>query len=248
MNSFDNVYKQDYSLLPNLKKLGDEPIFLKNNAFDYLEEKKKAISQYKCFFEHEINQNIYDIICDFISNQTKIKKSSFEEMAMQLQEDVAIHRIKEEKDWLAACHVCFPSGWSPEEKIGKNFLEIHSPIPYFNLSNSFSLAKSMVFNGPFVRYVWAIAFERQIAKHPSIKYPNFNIDNPKIWIKIEKQITYGFKKIQSALFVIRQEIIEPDNIDYKAFYKTISGMKKEQLEYKGINSDCFSYIKRMSQK
>jgi hypothetical protein len=247
MNLFD-VYKQEYSLLPNLKKLGNEPIFLKSDTFEYLEEKKKAIKKYQCFFEHKINKEIYEVICEFISNQTEVKKSTFEKMAMSLQEDIAVHRLEEGEDWMAACHVCFPSGWDPKDKIGKSFLEIHKPIPKFNLSNSYSLARSMVFNGPFVRYVWGISFERQIAKHPSIKYENFNINNPRIWIKIERQITYGFEDIKSALFVIRQEIIEPEDIDYKSFYNTISNMAKEHLEYKGINKDCFDYIYKMSQK
>jgi hypothetical protein len=243
MNYIDHVYKNGYSVLPNLKKLDNEPIFLNNKTFNYLEEKKKAIQNQKCFFEHDINEEIYQVVCDFINSQTNLKLNKFEEIAMNIQEDIAIHRIKQNKDWLAACHICFPSGWLPEEKIGKDFKDIHSVIPGMNLSNSSSLARSMVFNGPFVRFVWSVVYERKINSHPSIKLNRFDINNPKIWIKIERQITYGFKQIESALFVIRQEIIEPEDIDYKSLYKSCRDMSDNQKKYKGITTDLLDWLK-----
>jgi hypothetical protein len=243
MNQYiDHIYKNGYSVLPNLKKLGKEPVFLNTDTFDYLEEKKKAIKNQKCFLEFNINQKTYDVVCDFISSQTNSNKSNFEEMAMLVQEDLVVHRIKENKDWMAACHICFPSGWLPEEKIGKCFQEIHSPIPGMNLNNSFNLARSMIYNGPFVRFVWSIVYERKVNSHPSLPYKNFDPSNPRIWIKVERQITYGFEEIESALFVIRQEIIEPEEIDYKSLYKSCSEMSPEHKKYKNISQELLDWL------
>lgn len=243
MNQYiSHIYKNDYSLLPNLKKIGEEPVFIFNDTFDYSEEKKQAIQKNKCFFEHEINDETYEVICNFISSQAKINKSSFENMAMNLQEDVAIHKVSKEKDWLASCHICFPSGWYPEEKIGKSFDEIHKPIPGMNLKNSSAIVKSMVTNGPFVRFVWGICHERKLSKHPSIPPKEFDPKDPKVWVKVERQVTVGFKEVDATLFVIRQEIIEPEEIDYKSLYKTCSGMTQDQRSYKRISDQFMSWL------
>lgn len=244
MNPYiDHVYKNKYSLLPNLKKINDEPIFIFNDTFNYLEKKKKAVEKNQCFFEHDIDKKTYEVICEFMHYQTKIKKSNFEEMAMNLQEDIAIHKVSKEKDWLASCHICFPSGWYPEEKIGKSFDEIHKPIPGMNLKNSAGVVKSMVNNGPFVRFVWGICHERQLSQHPSIPSKEFDPKNPKVWVKVERQVTVGFKEIDASLFVIRQEVIEPEEIDYKSLYETCCGMTEEQRSYKRISNEFMLWLK-----
>lgn len=244
MNSFidKDIYKREYSLLPNLKKLDKEPVFIISNTFDYLDQKKEAVKQTKCFYEHEIDQKTYEVICRFINKQANINIDSFEKMAMELQEDIAIHKVTNDKDWLAACHICFPSGWRPEEKIGKSFDEIHEPIPGMNLKNSKAIVKSMVNHGPFVRFVWGLCYERKLSTHPSIPYPKFDINNPKVLIKIERQVTYGFPEAECALFVIRQEIIEEKEIDYKSLYKTCCGMSTAQREYKNISNECMEWL------
>lgn len=239
----ENIYKRPYSLLPNLKKLGEEPVFIKSNSFNYEQEKKEAVLKNKCFFEHEIDQKTYDVVCDFISKQAKIEKNNFEIMAMQIQEDVAIHKVTKTKDWLAACHICFPSGWRPEEKIGKSFDEIHQPIPGMNLKNSKSIARSMVYNGPFVRFVWGLCYAKKLSTHPSTPHPKFDPKNPLVFVKVERQVTYGFPETESTLFVIRQEIIE-NEIDYKSLYKTCSGMTEEQRKYKSISDECMNWLSK----
>lgn len=244
MNSFIDreIYKKGYSLLPNLKKLGNEPVFMQCDTFEYLEEKKKTTNKQKCFFEHKIDQKTYDIICKFISLQAGIAFENFENMAMNLQEDIAIHKVTEEKDWLAACHICFPSGWRPEDKIGKSFDEIHEPIPGMNLKNSKAVVRSMVYSGPFVRFVWGLCYERKLSTHPDLSGSKFDPDDPKIWVKIERQVTYGFPDIKSTLFVIRQEILEREEIDYKSLYKTCLGMSAEQRKYKNIPDGCMDWL------
>lgn len=235
-----DIYKKGYSVLPKLNKLGNEPIFIKNDTFDYKSEKQKAIKNQKCFFEHEMSNEIYDEVCNFIYKQTNNNLNTFEKMCLDLQEDLAIHRVENEKDWLSSCHICFPSGWLPEEKIGKSFKQIHQTIPEFNLKSSYNLAKSMVYSGPFVRYVWSPVYEKKINFHPLLSSKKFDIDDPFVYIKIERQITIGFPKLKCALFVIRQEMQE--NIDYKSLYKSCCDMSEEQKNYKGISKEFLSWL------
>lgn len=243
MNPYiDHVYIGGYSLLPNLKKIQKEPFFLKHDTFDYLEAKKKAVEKKQCFFEKNIDLKTYETICKFIKDQTGVEGSNFEEIALKIQEDIAIHKVTAREDWLAACHICFPSGWYPEEKIGKSFDQIHAPIPGMNLKNSKAVAKSMVHGGPFVRFVWGLCYERKLSTHPSFESAKFNKNDPRVWVKVERQVTCGFPEVESALFIIRQEIIEPEEINYKELYKTCCGMTIEQRKYKGISDDCLTWL------
>lgn len=57
-------------------------------------------------------------------------ESTFDALAMQVAEDLNVLALAEGgSNWLCAMHVCSPSTWRPEEKIGKDFFGIHSPVP-----------------------------------------------------------------------------------------------------------------------
>lgn len=233
----NHPYIKGYSVLPNLNKFSGNP-FVKN---DYLiEQKRLALQNQKVFFEHEIDQSIYEPICNYIACTANLSLNTFDKLAVQLSEDVLIHRMSEKTDWLAACHVCFPSGWFPEEKIGKPLAEIHSPIPGMNLTNSFKLIQTIVNHGPFIRYVWSIVCEERINFHPSMPKSKFN---GTIFVKVEEQMTIGFPEIKSVLFILRQNLIYPNEIDYKSLYNACNGMTEEQKKYKNISCELFEFLK-----
>jgi hypothetical protein len=238
-----HIYNSGYSVLPALKKLETSP-FLNNEIL--IKERRLASEKQKVFFEHDIDQKIYDPICRYISNETNQKISSFDEMALNLAEDVIIHRIKDEKDWMAAGHICLPSGWLPEEKIGKPLEEIHKPVPGMK-NNHFKLVETMINKGPFLRYVWSVIFEERYNFHPRIPKKEFNaVSNNLIFIKVEEQMTIGFPQVNAALFVLRQNIIKPQDIDYKGLYMSCSKMNELERKYKGISEDFLIYLKDLS--
>lgn len=240
-----HVYKKGYSVLPMLQKTSNELIFQKTHDYDdYIAAKKEALLNQNCFFEYNISQEIYASVCDFIIKNCnfEIKKPhTFENIALQLQEDLAIQRIDEQTDWLAAAHVCFPSGWLPEDKIGKPLSEIHAPIPGMNLKNSRKLAETMCQTGPFERFVWGVKFSKDINGHPSRPQPQFDIKNPITWIKVERQITVPFSEHNAGLFVLKQMIIPDYEIDKPALLNSLLNMSPEQRQYKNIDY-CFNEL------
>lgn len=235
-----HVYRQGYSVLPALQKLEGSP-FVENK---YLTKaRQEAAKNQKVFFEHDINDEIYIPICEYIARETNQENTSFEKLAFNLAEDVIIHRIKDNTDWMAAGHICFPSGWWPEDKIGKPLKEIHAPVPGMR-NNHFKLVETMIDSGPFLRYVWSVIFENRINFHPSIPKKEFNPLVGNVYVKVEEQMTIGFPEIKAALFVLRQNLIFPGEIDYPSLYQACKNMTDEQKIYKGVTDELIECLEK----
>ena len=184
-----------------------------------------------------MDPKVYEVVSEFIVEHYPVpiqKPHTFENIAMQIQEDIAILRIKEDKNWLAAGFICFPSGWRPEEKIGQYFDEMHGPVPGMNLAASQKIAESMVHNGPFERFVWSPIFEETINGHPKHKRAKFDVKNPCVHVRVERQLIYGFPEFDASLFVIRQWLIHEDDLDRAALADSIQGMSWNEKKYKGL--------------
>lgn len=235
-------YREGYSVLPALLKLEEPPFYVDDQFEHYIEEKKKALESQPVFLEHDIEPQIYDAFSEFIQEHGPDHINppyTLESVAMQVQEDIAIHRIKDGKDWLAATHICFPSDWRPEEKIGKPLAEIHAPVPGMSLSKSYKLAETMVHHGPFMRFVWSPVYENMINFHPDKPKNNFDPLNPIVYVKVERQITWGVPELGAAFFILRQFIVDPD---IPSLHKACSEMNENQRRYKGVTQEFVDYL------
>ena len=247
-----HAYKNGYSVLPQLSRLGEGKVFqiTLNDQMQFLEAKREAIKTQTCFCEHEMQNDIYDAVCSYIVENYPFglqEPHTFSNIAMQIQEDIAIHRLGDDRDWLAATHICFPSGWLPDEKIGRSFSEIHEPIPGFNLKTSRKMVEAMVYNGPFERFVWSPVFEDRINFHPSTPKKKFDPSNPCVFVKVERQLTIGFPEHRASLFVMRQFLIR-DDIDKLALAESLKSMTQEQRVYKGISENFNELVAWLSEK
>jgi len=128
---------------------------------------------------------------------------------------------------MSSAHVCFPSSWYPEEKIGKSFYEIHSPVP-MNLKNSFKLVNAIIKGGIFERFVWSVVYENKYNFHPNLKHKKFNKEKPELFIKVERQVTVGFPEQNFCLFILRQYLIDQNEIDNKSLANSIKNMTEDQ--------------------
>jgi len=242
-------YKQGYSTLPNLKKISGEEVFEKDRKESpkIQLEKKEGLSNQNYFLEHNNEQEFYELCSEFIKKYypTNLKGKSYLEIAKEIDEDLIIHRIDGEKDYMCSAHVVFASHWLPEKKIGTSFEEIHKPVP-MNLKNSKKLVEAIINNGIFERYVWSVVYENKYNFHPRFKEKSFDINDPKVLIKVERQVTVGFPQKKFCLFILRQYIIEEKDIDKAFLVKAIEGMDESQKAYKGLTDcgDLLGYLKR----
>ena len=143
---------------------------------------------------------------------------------------------------MAATHICCPSSWSPEEKIGETFDQIHEVIPGMSLKNSRKLIEAMT-SGVYERSVWGLIYEDELNYHPSIKRKVFDKLNPQFWVKVERQIMVGLPKHRSLLFILKQTLIPEKDTELELLHKALVGMTLEQKKYKSISEDVIEYLK-----
>ena len=234
-----HIYKNGYSTLPNLRKINNEEVFEKNHDESLLiqKEKKDALKNQTFFLEHDNEPEFYDICKNFIIQNYpfNIISNNYLDIVKELDEDFIIHRIKDDNDFMSSGHVCFPSHWTIEDKIGKNFDQIHNPVP-MNLKNSQKIVKTMINNGAFERFVWSVCYEEKYNFHPRFTSKKFDIKNPEICIKVERQVTVGFPEKEFCLFILRQYLIKEKDIDKDLLKNSICQMTYEQKIYKGLEN------------
>lgn len=220
-------YRAGYSVLPNLTKIDVSDVFRPTPDLERMMARKRAIRAVRqTAFRHEADPEVLDAVAAFVASHHPTHPD--------IPEDTAIHVWAGERDWLAACDVSFPSGWRPEEKIGRPLEVIHAPIPGMNLGASHQLAKQITQKGPFERFVWSVVYDpARFDYHPDS--PPKEFDPARVCVKVERQVTVPFPAHRAALFVLRQEIVT--DIDRKALADAVAGMTAEQLRYKGL-AEC----------
>lgn len=175
--------------------------------------------------------------------------SSLDALACQIQEDLAVFRMTDQQ-WLSAVHLCFPNHWAAEEKIGRSFAEIHSPIPGIEKisAGAAALVDAMIYKGPYVRFAWGLSTDTHLNHHPQPRPDiaqhawrgrTFDRGRPELWLRIERQTSWGFPEIAAALFTIRTYFTDCRQIKQSPsklnrLTCAIESMTPEILQYKGI--------------
>lgn len=239
MSALPHPYRDGYRLTPQLKKISTEEIFTGSSAErqSLIDEKQRIPSDQIWHVERDCPSPLKRDVLHFLKSSAPDSipnTSSLRELAPHIAEDFVIHRKRGEKDFMSFGAVMLPTGWSPDEKIGQSFREIHTPIPAMDLSQSEALVDAMIGSGPFERYVWGVRFSDRKNDHPDQPRIPWNAETPRVFVKLERQVTVGFPEHAATLFLIRQSLISPEEIDRAALAKTLRGMSDAQLSYKGI--------------
>lgn len=228
-----------FTIANNIEKL-DGPVFVRDDKYNEYIAAKKEISHQAYHSCSAIPYQI-NLIADYIGRQTGLYESSLNEIAENIQEDIAIFRVNNGADWLSYCHISFPAGWRPEDAIGKSFEEIHKPVPGFVFNPKLLHA---LLHGKYQRFLWGTIYENKLNNYPGNLRP-FTLDKPQFWLKIEKQITIGFPAVGCFLFVMREYIYNVNQIDLKVLDNTIKSMSQINKDYKGITKEFEGYINEL---
>jgi hypothetical protein len=173
--------------------------------------------------------------------------SLFDALCCQVQEDVAICQLQDNKDWLAAVHLCAPNYWAPQDKIGKPFDAVHAPVPGMEktMPHYFKMLQSVIHKGPFTRYAWGIATDNRLNHHP-VSPPGIGQQTwhgraineaSHLYIRTERQNMVGFPQANAFLFTIRTYFYEVsllENAEKTALWSAVRSMSPESLAYKGL--------------
>ena len=175
-------------------------------------------------------------------------RGGLDALANQIQEDLALVRLEGEKNRLCAIHLCHPNHWDPRDKIGRDFIGVHDPVPGMANINARAsrLLRACLDQGPFVRFAWGIATDRQLNHHPhpppgvdsrQWQGRRFDRNNPQAWLRVERQCLWGLPSINAVVFTIRtyHYAIEALSVEQqRLLHQAVAGMGEEILAYKGL--------------
>ena len=173
----------------------------------------------------------------------------FDALCSQVQEDIAIvRRTPERGEWVAALHLCAPSHWRAEDKIGKPFVAVHAPIPHFEkiAAAAESLTDSLIQRGPFVRFAWSVTFDDRLNAHPEpppdLAPESWDGESP-LYLRVERQTLWGIPDANAYLFAIRvyrynvRDVCKND-ARRDALIAAVRSMSPDSLRYKGLTKDA----------
>ena len=179
--------------------------------------------------------------------------SAFDALCLQFECDLAVMlQTADGSDHLANIHLCAPTHWSAEGKIGKSFFEIHDPIPHVEKIQSASraLVQAMIHKGPYVRFVWGFATDDRLNHHPEAPSgQDPDTWNGRAWnsdrrpspflLRVERQFTWGIPEVGAGLFGIQVFFIEGCDIrqqprERNLLLSAIETMSPRSQAYKSI--------------
>lgn len=179
-------------------------------------------------------------------------RDGLDALMSQTQEDLAIVCRDASADWLAYCHVCTPSNWSPAARLGENWETIHAPVPGMEESRRVAgkMVEAMVVRGPFERFVWSVQGDARLNRHPSLLTPEdrraFSLDARQPFaLRVERQVIWGLPAVEASLFVIRALFVQAAELDEgerRLLAAAIEGMPAESLGYKALRDDASALI------
>ena len=180
------------------------------------------------------------LACHLTGESVLLSAEGLDRLAMNLPCDLAIVRLEDDRDWNTYLHVCAPSHWRPEEKIGRSFVATHAPIPHFERVNAASrgLVEAMVTRGPWVRYVWGLETDSELDHHPD-RAPCRDFATKPFVVRIERQVTLPLPEHDAAIFLIGTGFVErstilADESLWRPLKAALNGMSPQAREYKGL--------------
>ncbi|MFN6572490.1 DUF3445 domain-containing protein [Dendronalium sp. ChiSLP03b] len=197
------------------------------------------------------------------SQVVPVYASTLDALATQIQEDLTvICRGSDGSNWLSAFHLCYPNHWSAEEKIGTDFATIHAPVAGMEKINrrADAIAHTMITQKPMVRFAWGLSTDTRLNHHPepppdiSVSQwqgRSFDLQHPKLYLRIERQVIWGLPEYEAALFSIRTyfrdcTVIKQDSVLRSKLHTAIQSMSLESLLYKGLVKSKASILEWLS--
>lgn len=170
-------------------------------------------------------------------------RAPLDQLGQELVEDfVILQRDEDGADRAVGVNVCFPSGWRPEQLLGRSFEQIHRVIPGIAavLSKSRSLVDAMVERGPYVRFVWTITADAELDHHPEQgRRASWSPATPRGYLRVERQTTVPLRAVNASVFLIRTYLYGFDELslaERATLASALQQMPAEMLRYKRLEA------------
>lgn len=165
------------------------------------------------------------------------------ELGRELVEDFAVlRRDATGADRVLWLHACFPSGWRPEQVIGRSFAQIHARIPAFDAvaRKTASLVEALVRRGPYMRFVWTVSADDELDHHPEQgRRHAWSAATSRGVLRVERQTTVPLPDVAGCVFLIRTYLYGFDELvpEKRAILaRALERMPSEIAAYKGLTA------------
>jgi hypothetical protein len=170
-----------------------------------------------------------------------------EAASLLVQEDLCL-MSQVGNDWiLSAASLCFPSRWDVREKIGKNLLGIHGPVPHY--AETIGAATQNIFDKlsierPVWRVNWTVMDSGELHQPTAVRSPDAmeitsaNIEEA-LYFRRERQTLRKFPDSGDILFTIRTysdtfaQVVKQFPDFRQHIGTTIAGSTPQLVDYKG---------------
>jgi len=211
--------------------------------------KSQLLADYPDYFQALDQYQLYCQLTDEIVDLNG--PDALDQLACQIQEDLAVVSCQGTDNWLAAVHVCCPNYWAPAAKIGGDFTQVHEPVPGMAKTNQASpqLVKALIEQGPYVRFGWGLATDTRLNHHSeapqgiaSSDWQGRAFQGGELFVRIERQVTWGLPKVNAFLFTIRTYFEEVLPLRHtalgQALRTAVGSMSPASLTYKGLDREA----------
>jgi hypothetical protein len=196
-----------------------------------------------------LSEHLPSIFPDRWPNEVSIDPSlhPLEAASLLVQEDLCV-MSQVGNDWiLSAASLCFPSRWDVRDKIGKNLLGIHGPVPHYE--EKIGAATQNIFDKltverPVWRVNWTVMDSGELHQPTAVRSPDAmaitssNIEQ-ELYFRRERQTLRKLAKSGDILFTIRTysdtfaQVVEQFPDFRSHIGPTISGSTPQLIAYKG---------------
>jgi hypothetical protein len=231
-----------YSVAPGLRLLSGPAISVADLE-RYRREKAAAAAKRRVCLEHELPEATRAAalkrLLELLTGERpdvfrEPLPHSLEELPMLMAEDVAIVQTEGEREWLAFGHICLPSSWRLEDKIGRPFLEVHRPVPGFPQQGAAAMVRSLTHKGPYERFAWGLTnfdvLDQEAGVHASVQ------PEP-LYVRVERQTMHPLPECGAWLFLIHPAntpVAELTREQRLRLADALDSMTPEQAAYKGL--------------
>ena len=196
---------------------------------------------------------------------------AFDALACQVPEDIAIV-VRDAiggPDRLVALHLCAPSRWAAEEKIGRDWSAIHEPVPGMERLRTPDIASTlvgmMIDRKPMVRFTWGIEFDDRLNRHPEppqgVSPGEWQTRTPRcdrpdgtdaaeerLYLRVERQTIWGLPEVSATVFAIRVyhtplSALRSIPSHVEALASALRSMSPDSLHYKSLNGCLDAVLK-----
>jgi dimethylamine monooxygenase subunit A len=146
---------------------------------------------------------------------------------------------------LRAGVLCFPTGWSLEEKLGHTLDVIHQVVPGLNAALGASIQQFLARLKPgpaFLRDNWGIAPTDELNLHPARRLPPPAppVALDRLWLRVEHQALVALPKTRGLVFGIRIALHRLDAVVGAGFgaplRRALDTMPSQLAEYKRLDA------------